>query len=66
MSDYTKELIESLGLGFVVAAPFKAAVEYGFNGKKPSFKSFGTDGAIVACADIIYNYGKSKKWWFWL
>jgi len=56
MSDYTKELTESLGFGLVFAT---------LNGRKPSITSFAKNGGIAATADVVYEYGKSKKWWPW-
>lgn len=63
MSDYTKEFKESLGFGLVFAT-LKSGFDY-LNGRKPSIMSFAKNGGIAATADVIYEYGKSKKWWPW-
>ena len=65
MSDYTKELKESLGFGLVFAT-VKAALDYAMHGRKPTVTSFGKNGAIAAGVDVIYDYGKTKKYWPWL
>ena len=63
--DYQKELKESIFFGFVIGAPLKAGVDY-LRGKKITMTSFAEIGAIGTVADVIYDYGKQQKWWFWL
>jgi len=58
MSDYTKELKESLGFGLVFAT-LKAGFDY-LSGRKPSIMSFAKNGGIAAGADVIYQYGLVK------
>ena len=60
----TKEITESLGFGIVFAA-IKAAVDYA-SGKKPTMYSAGKNIVIAAGADLVYDYGKTKKWWPWM
>ena len=60
----TKEITESLGFGVVFAA-IKAAVDYA-SGKKPTMYSAGKNTVIAAGADLVYDFGKTKKWWPWM
>ena len=60
----TKEITESLGFG-VLFASIKAAADYA-SGKKVTAYSAGKNTVIAAGADLIYDYGKTKKWWPWL
>ena len=64
MSSTTKEITESLGFG-VIFAIIKAAVDYA-GGKKPTVYSAGKNTVIAAGADLVYDYGKTKKWWPWM
>ena len=60
----TKEITESLGFG-IVFATIKAAVDYA-SGKKPTMYSAGKNTVIAAGADLVYDFGKTKKWWPWM
>ena len=60
----TKEITESLGFG-VIFALIKAAVDYA-GGKKPTVYSAGKNTVIAAGADLLYDWGKTKKYWPWL
>ena len=60
----TKEITESLGFG-VVFATIKAAVDYA-SGKKITMYSAGKNTVIAAGADLLYDWGKTKKYWPWL
>lgn len=60
----TKELTESLGFGLIFAT-VKVGVDY-LTGRKITITSFAKNGAIAAGADLVYDYGKKKKWWPWL
>ena len=60
----TKEITESLGFGVVFAA-IKAAVDYA-SGKKPTIYSAGKNTVIAAGVDLVYDFGKTKKWWPWM
>ena len=61
----TKEITESLGFG-VIFAVIKAAVDYAGGGKKPTMYSAGKNTVIAAGADLVYDFGKNKKWWPWM
>ena len=52
----TKELKQSVGLG-VIFAVLDGLYNYAVSGKKPT---------VTASADVIYDYGKAKKWWPWV
>ena len=56
----TKEITESLGFG-VIFASIKAAIDY-VSGKKITMYSAGKNTSIAAGADILYDYGKTKKY----
>ena len=60
----TKEITESLGFG-IVFATIKAAVDYA-SGKKITMYSAGKNTVIAAGADLLYDWGKTKKYWPWL
>ena len=60
----TKEITESLGFG-IVFATIKAAVDYA-SGKKITMYSAGKNTLIAAGADLVYEWGKTKKYWPWL
>ena len=60
----TKEITESLGFG-VIFAIIKAAVDYA-GGKKPTMHSAAKNTVIAAGDDLLYDYGKTKKYWPWL
>ena len=60
----TKEITESLGFG-VIFALIKAVVDYA-GGKKPTIYSAGKNTVIAAGADILHDFGKTKKWWPWM
>ena len=60
----TKEITESLGFGLLFAS-IKPAVDYA-GGKKPTMYSAGKNTVIAAGADLVYDYGKTKKWWPWM
>jgi len=61
MSDYTKELKQSLGLGLIFSTLKAAGFDYLSNGRKPSITSFAKNGGIAATVDVVYDYGKKKK-----
>ena len=63
-STTNKEITESLGFG-VIFAVIKAAVDYA-GGKKPTMYSAGKNTVIAAGADLLYDWGKAKKYWPWL
>ena len=60
----TKEITESLGFGLIFAT-IKAAIDYA-SGKKVTVYSAGKNTVIAAGVDLVYDYGKTKKWWPWL
>ena len=60
----TKLITESLGFGLIFAT-FKALVDYA-SGKKITVYSAGKNTVIAAGADLVYDYGKTKKWWPWM
>ena len=60
----TKEITESLGFGLLLTV-IKAAVDYA-GGKKPTMYSAGKNTVIAAGADLLYDFGKTKKWWPWM
>ena len=60
----TKEITESLGFG-IVFATIKAAVDYA-SGKKVTVYSAGKNTVIAAGADLLYDWGKTRKYWPWL
>ena len=61
----TKEITESLGFGLLFAS-IKAVVDYA-GGKKPYNVLRRQNYAVIAAgADLVYDYGKSKKWWPWI
>ena len=60
----TKEITESLGFG-IVFATIKAVVDYA-SGKKITMYSAGKNTVIAAGADLLYDWGKTKKYWPWL
>ena len=60
----TKEITESLGFGVIFAA-LKATIDYA-SGKRPTMYSAGKNTVIAAGADLVFDYGKTKKWWPWL
>ena len=59
----SKEITEALGFGLIFAS-IKAGIDY-VSGKKITMMSLAKSGAIAAGADIVYDYGKTKKWWPW-
>ena len=60
----TKEITESLGFG-IVFATIKAVVDYA-SGKKITMYSAGKNTVIAAGADLLYDWGKTKKYCPWL
>ena len=60
----TKEITESLGFG-VIFATIKAAIDY-TSGKKITLYSAGKNTLIAAGVDILYDQGKTRKWWPWM
>ena len=60
-SSSTKEITESLGFG-VIFSIIKAAVDYASGGKKVTVYSAGKNTVIAAGADLLYDFGKTKKW----
>ena len=60
----TKEITESLCFG-VIFASIKAVIDYA-SGKKITLYSAGKNTAISAGADLVYDFGKTKKWWPWM
>ena len=64
MSSTTKEITESLGFG-VIFSTVKAAIDYA-SGKKITMYSAGKNTVIAAGADLVYDFGKAKKYWPWL
>ena len=60
----TKEITESLGFGLIFAT-IKAAIDYA-SGKKITMYSAGNNTVIAAGADLLYDWGKTKKYWPWL
>ena len=65
MSSTNKEITESLGFGMIFATIKTAAIDYA-GGKKPTMYSAGKNTVIAAGADLVYDYGKTKKWWPWM
>ena len=63
--DYSKETKESLGFG-VIFTTIKTTYEYLVYGKKPTMVSVSTSLVLGASADVVYDYGKLKKWWPWI
>jgi len=61
----TKELKQSVTLGVIFAA-IAATYNYAVSGRKPTVTSTVKNTALAASADVIYDYGKTKKWWPWL
>ena len=61
----TKELKQSVTLGVIFAA-LNGLYNYAVSGKKPTVTSTGKAVALAASADVIYDYGKAKKWWPWV
>ena len=64
MSSTTKEITEGLGFG-VIFASIKAKIDYAC-GKKVTVYSAGKNTVIAASADLVYDFGKTKKWWPWM
>ena len=60
----TKEITESLGFGIVFGA-LKATIDYASR-KRPTMYSAGKNTVIAAGADLLYDWGKTRKYWPWL